>query len=343
MKPRQPTEFGRCLMRFFQEYLPALRGVSLHTIRSYRDALVLLLRFTARETKRPIETLDIADVNADRVARFLKSLESERRNGIATRNARLAAIHTLARFLVAEHPEHLESLQRVLGIPFKRGAREAPIEYLEKTEIEVLLASIDRASWSGQRDYALFALMFNTGARVQEILNLRVRDLRLDPPYQVRLQGKGNKVRLCPIWPRTAHLLRDLLQTGHASDQDPADRPVFANRHGAAMTRFGVRYLLRKHVAAGSKKASTLVDKRIHPHSLRHTTAIFLLKAGVDFATISQWLGHASLNTTMRYARADIDLKRQALAQVFPDVLAPPKGGAYLLNGVDLAGWLRRL
>lgn len=343
MKPRKSSEFGRCLMRFFQEYLPALRGVSLHTIRSYRDALVLLLRFAARETKRPIEALEIADVNTDLVARFLKALESERGNGIATRNARLAAIHTFARFLVAEHPEHLGSLQRVLGIPFKRGAREAPIEYLEKAEIEVLLASIDCASWSGQRDYALFALMFNTGARVQEMLNLRARDLRLDPPYQVRLQGKGNKVRLCPIWPRTAQLLRNFVQTRRASDQDPADRPVFTNRHGAAMTRFGVRYLLRKHLAAGSKTASTLAGKRIHPHSLRHTTAVCLLKAGVDFATISQWLGHASLNTTMRYARADIDLKRQALAQVFPDVLAPPKGGAYLLDGVDLTGWLRRL
>jgi len=317
--------------------------MSLHTIRSYRDALVLLLHFTARETQRPIEALDIADVSADRVGRFLKSLETERRNGVATRNARLAAIHTFARFVVAEHPEHLESMQRVLGIPFKRGAREAPVEYLEKTEIELLLAAIDRSNRSGQRDYALFALMLNTGARVQEILNLRVRDLRLDPPYQVRLQGKGHKVRLCPIWPRTAHLLRDLLQTQSASDQDPAQRPVFANRHGAAMSRFGVRYLLRKHVAAASKKALTLADKRIHPHSLRHTTAILLLKAGVDFATISQWLGHTSLNTTMRYARADIDLKRQALAQVFPEVLAPPKGGAFLFVGVDLAGWLRHL
>lgn len=343
MKSPRPTELGRSLMGFFQEYLPALRGMSVHTIRSYRDALVLLLKFAARETKRPIEGLDIVDLNVDRVGRFLKSLETERHNGIATRNARLAAIHTFARFLVAEHPEHLESLQRVLGIPFKRGGREAPIEYLEKTEIEVLLASIDRANWSGQRDYALFALMFNTGARVQEILNLRVRDLRLDPPCQVRLQGKGNKVRLCPIWPRTAHLLQELIRTDHGSTQDPAERPVFVNRHGDAMTRFGVRYLLRKHVAASSKKASTLAGKRIHPHSVRHTTAIMLLKAGVDFATISQWLGHASLNTTMRYARADIDLKRQALAQVFPEVLAPPKGGTYLFNGANLTDWLRRL
>lgn len=185
--------------------------------------------------------------------------------------------------------------------------------------------------------------MFNTGARVQEILNLRVRDLRLDPPYQVKLLGKGNKTRLCPIWPRTAQLMRELIQTLPASDHDLAERSVFNNRHGVTMTRFGVRYLLRKHLAAASKNAPTLIDKRIHPHSLRHTTAVCLLKAGVDFATISQWLGHTGLNTTMRYARADVDLKRQVLAQVFPDALAPPKGGAYRFDGADLTTWLRHL
>lgn len=185
--------------------------------------------------------------------------------------------------------------------------------------------------------------MFNTGARVQEILNLRVCDVRLEPPYQVRLLGKGNKVRVCPIWPRTAQLLGRFIRSREVGDQDLATQSVFVNRRGTAMTRFGVRYLLRKHLKASSKKASTIANKRIHPHSLRHTTAICLLKAGVDFATISQWLGHASLNTTMRYARADVDLKRQALAQVFPDVLAPPKGGAYRFTGADLSGWLRRL
>ena len=343
MKPRQPTELGRCLVRFFTEYLPTLRGVSHHTIRSYRDALVLLLQFTARECPRPIEALELADLSAERVGRFLHALESERRNSIATRNARLAAIHTFARFVVAGHPEHLEGLQRVLSLPFKRGARETPIDYLEKPEIEALLGSIDGAARAGQRDYALFALMFNTGARVHEIVTLRVGDLRLDPPAQVRLVGKGNKERLCPIWPRTADFLRRLLAADPTRHPDPATRPVFCNRHGQALTRFGVRYLLRKHLAAASRTASTLATKRIHPHSLRHTTAICLLKAGVDFATISQWLGHASLTTTMRYARADLDLKRQALAQVFPEVLAPPKGGAYVFTGADLTGWLRRL
>jgi site-specific recombinase XerD len=343
MRAYQPTGLGRSIVRFFQEYLPTLRGMSRHTIQSYRDAMILFLGFLAKDRGRPIEALELADITADRVGRFLAFLEIERKNSVTTRNTRLAAMHTFARFLVAENPDHMAALQQILGIPFKRGARAAPIEYLEKAEIEVLLAGIDRKTSAGRRDYAMFSLMFNTGARVQEILNLRVRDARLEPPYQVRLAGKGNKVRLCPIWPRTAQLLKDLIQNQHAAQENSADQPIFLNGRGVAMTRFGVRYLLQKYVTAGTNAAPTLAGKRIHPNSLRHTTAIHLLKAGIDFATISQWLGHASLNTTMRYARADIDLKRQALAQVFPEVLAPPKGGAFVFRGDDITGWLRRL
>ena len=343
MRAYQPTGLGRSIVRFFQEYLPTLRGMSRHTIQSYRDAMILFLGFVAKDRGRPVEALELADITADRVRRFLAFLEIERKNSIITRNARLAAMHTFARSLVAENPNHMAELQQILGIPFKKGARAEPIEYLEKAEIEVLLAAIDRKTPAGRRDYAMFSLMFNTGARVQEILNLRVRDARLEPPYQVRLAGKGNKVRLCPIWPRTAQLLKDLIQKQHDTGENSADQPIFLNGHGVAMTRFGVRYLLQKYVAAGTHAAPTLAGKRIHPHSLRHTTAVHLLKAGIDLATISQWLGHASLNTTMRYARADIDLKRQALAQVFPEVLAPPKGGAFVFRGDDITGWLRRL
>src|SRR6516164_128687 len=330
MKPCQPTRLGRCIVRFFQEYLPSLHG------------MVLFLGFAAKDSGRPIEALDIDHITADRVGRFLAFLETGRGNGIATRNARLATMHTFARFLIAENPDYLATLQQVLILPFKRGARAAPIEYLEKTEIEVLLAGISRATPCGQRDYAMFSLMFNTGARVQEVLNLRVRDVRLEPPHQVRLLGKGNKVRICPIWPRTARLLKDLVQS-RGAPENLADQPVFLNSRGLAMTRFGVRYLLQKYVVAAVKEAPTLADKRIHPHSIRHTTAVFLLKAGVDFATISQWLGHASLNTTMRYARADIDLKRQALMQVFPEILAPPRAGHVASTTVNIVDWLKRL
>jgi integrase/recombinase XerD len=342
MKRPRPTDLGVGVTRFFEEYLPAQRGMSVHTIRSYRDAVVLMLQFAARDCRRGVEQLSINDVTAERVLKFLKFLETDRHNGIATRNARLGALHVLARFLVSERPEHLATLQRVINLPFKRGAREAPIEYPDGTEMNALLNSIDRNRPAGQRDYALFALMFNTGARVQEVLNIRRRDVRLDAPCQVRLLGKGNKERLCPLWPVTAKLLRDLIGAA-ASSQDSADALLFTNARGQQLTRFGVRYLLRKYVAAASRTTPTLRGKRLHPHSLRHGTAVALLKSGVDFATISQWLGHASLNTTMRYARADIDLKRQALSQVFPDALPPPKGGRLMVNGAELIPWLRRL
>jgi integrase/recombinase XerD len=341
MRAQRPNELGRAIERFFREYLPTLRGTSRHTIRNYRDAVVLFLRFVSTQRAKAIEDLDLDDFTAQRVRDFLAFLEAERRNGVATRNARLAALHTLARFLATEQPAHLAELQRVLGMPFKRGGRNPPIEYLEADEVEALLKSIDRSTPSGKRDYALFALMLNTGARVQEILDLRLCDIRTEPPHQVRLRGKGGKTRLCPIWPQTAQLLHALSQP--AARLGDSEAPLFVNRHGAKLTRFGVHYLLKKHIATSSGTTTTLQQKRIHPHSLRHTTAIFLLKAGVDFATISQWLGHATLNTTMTYARADLDLKRQALMQVFPEILAPPRAGQMSSAAVNIVDWLKRL
>jgi integrase/recombinase XerD len=304
---------------------------------------VLWLQFTAADAKRPVERLQIRDLTAERVIAFLNHLEAGRGNGIATRNARLGAIHVFARFLAGRRPEVLGTLQQVIALPYKRGAREAPISYLERSEIEAVLQNIDRGTVLGRRDYALFALMFNTGARVQEALDLRRRDVRLEAPPQVRLHGKGNKVRLCPIWPVTARLLDAYIQELPPADGDPADALLFTNARGRPLTRFGVRYLLRRYVDAAARQLPDMRDKSIHPHSLRHSTVIALLKSGVDFATISQWLGHAGLNTTMRYARADIDLKRQAIAQVFPDALAPPRGGRYQPDGRDLVGWLRRM
>ncbi|HMM53121.1 MAG TPA: tyrosine-type recombinase/integrase [Burkholderiaceae bacterium] len=343
MRPAAPTDLGQELVRFFEEFLPGQRGLSPNTVRSYRDALVLWLQFTAADAKRPVERLQIRDLTAERVIAFLNHLEAGRGNGIATRNARLGAIHVFARFLAGRRPEVLGTLQQVIALPYKRGAREAPISYLERSEIEAVLQNIDRGTVLGRRDYALFALMFNTGARVQEALDLRRRDVRLEAPPQVRLHGKGNKVRLCPIWPVTARLLDAYIQELPPADGDPADALLFTNARGRPLTRFGVRYLLRRYVDAAARQLPDMRDKSIHPHSLRHSTAIALLKSGVDFATISQWLGHAGLNTTMRYARADIDLKRQAIAQVFPDALAPPRGGRYQPDGRDLVGWLRRM
>ncbi len=336
-----PSALSHCIVKFFQEYLPTLRGMSTHTIRSYRDALVLYIRFAAAHRGRPVERLNFDDLTATELGHFLAALEDERGNNVATRNARLAALHTFARFAVGEYPETMVELQRILAIPFKRGARRPPVEYLEEEEVGEILKLPRGASAAERRDHALFALMFNTGARVQEVLDLTVGDIRLEPPYQVRLRGKGGKIRSCPIWARTAQRLRELIN--RKSPPVDSDSPLFTNQRGTKLTRFGVRYLLNKRVETCAGAVPTLRDKHIHPHSLRHTTAIHLLKAGVDFATISQWLGHATLTTTMEYARADIDTKRQALSQLFPDVMPPPQAGRIAPEQLDIVNWMRRL
>lgn len=335
------TPLGGSIVAFFEDYLPNQRGMSPHTMHSYRDAVVMLLRFVAGKRRCGIETLDLPDIDGPHIERFLLHLEAERGNGIVTRNTRLSAIHTLCRFLTSRHPERVGQWQAIIAIPFKRGAQQVPTDYMEAADIKALLATIDPTSDSGRRDYALFALLFNTGARVQEVLDLRHRDIRLSPPHQVRLAGKGGKVRVCPIWPNTAKLLADLMDRQAVRGEDRENARIFLNQRGQPLTRFGVRYLLHKHAkAAGATTSAT--NKKPHPHSLRHSTAVHLLKAGVDYATISQWLGHTSLTTTMRYARADLDMKRQALSQVFPETLAPPSPHV-LVDATSLAGWLRRL
>ena len=205
-------ELGLALVRFFQNYLPTLRGMSRHTIHSYRDTLVLLLRFLSAKRHCGIERLDLAAITADSVGQFLTSLEQNRNNGIATRNTRLAAIHTFARFLASERPEHLAASQAILGIPFKRGARSAPIEYLEPDEVEALLKAVDRGTAAGRRDYALLSLMFNTGARVQEVLDLRLCDLRVQRPCQTDCKARGTRCASARSGRRLPGCCSDLLK-----------------------------------------------------------------------------------------------------------------------------------
>jgi len=332
-----PNALARALRDFFADHLPRLRGVSPHTVRSYRDSLALLLRFIAEQRGRPVAQLDLDDLDPDKIIAFLQHLEDERHNSVSTRNVRLAALHAFVRYLAARHPERLEPCQRILGIPFKR-ARSRPIEYLEYEEIQAVLSAVDRTTGDGRRDYALLATMFNTGARVQEILDLRPCDLQLARPLQVRLVGKGRKERLCPLWPETAELLRSLLSE---SGRDPGStEPLFRNHRGEPLTRFGVRYLLAKYCDRARANSPTLAAKRLHPHSMRHSTAVHLLKAGVDLTTISHWLGHASVNTTNRYVAVDLEMKREAIAKARPvddstGPIAPWRSDASILEWLE--------
>jgi site-specific recombinase XerD len=246
---------------------------------------------------------------------FLSYLERERKNRVTTRNVRLSAIHAFFRFIASRNIEHLDLAQRVLGIPFKRAPQRA-IDYMEREEIDSILKPIDRATSQGSRDYALLATMFNTGARVQEIADLRVCDLQLTKPFQVRLFGKGRKERYCPLWPQTAAVLRAFSKEWN---RDPrSEARVFLNYRGEPLTRFGIRYILAQRLERASGDAPHLLKKRIHPHSMRHSTAVALLKSGVALSTISQYLGHASPTTTNRYAKVDLEMKRQAIARVKP-------------------------
>ena len=334
-----PNDLARALRAFFADHLPQVRGTSPHTIQSYRDSLVLLLRFVATQTQRSVIQLDLDDLGPQPILAFLQYLELDRHNSVTTRNVRLAAIHAFFRYCATEYPARLAHCQRVLAVPFKRTCSR-PVAYLEHEEIEAILGVVDRGTVDGRRDYALLATMFNTGARVGEIVAMCVADLRLDTPAQVHLHGKGRKQRVCPLWPQTADLLRALLVERGREPQP--DEPVFRNHRGTRLTRFGVRYLLQKYCTRAQATVPALRAKRLHPHSMRHSTAVHLLRAGVDIVTISQWLGHASVTTTHRYATVDLDMKRKALAKARPTAL-DTAGPTLWRTDTSVLEWLEAL
>ncbi|MFQ5915810.1 MAG: site-specific integrase [Nitrospinota bacterium] len=315
MRRQLPNPLARALRGFFADYLPRLRGMSPHTIQSYRDSIVLFLRFLGSHRGHRAAAIDFEHIGTQEIIAFLDHLEQQRGNKATTRNVRLAALHAFFRFIAAEYPDRLEQAQRILAIPFKR-ARSRPVDYFEYVEIEAVFAAVDRSTPTGRRDYALLATLFNTGARVQELLDLRAHDLQLVRPFQVRLFGKGRRERLCPLWPQTAQILRNFCDENQLDLR--SNGRVFLNHRRQPLTRFGVRYILAKYLDRTRKTISTLAKKRLHPHCVRHSTAVHLLKSGVDLVTISQWLGHASINTTNRYATIDLEMKREAIARARP-------------------------
>ena len=315
MKRQSANLLARSLRDFLSDHLPRTRGLSPNTVLSYRDTFKLLLCFLASCLNRDVVALDLDDLQPSAITQFLRHLEETRHNKAASRNVRLAAIHSFFRYLAARYPERLEQCQRVLNVPFKRAGTR-PVDYLEHAEVEALAKEIDRSTRDGRRDYMLLISMFNTGARVQEILDLRPCDLQLSRPPHVRLRGKGNKERLCPIWPQTAHLLTSFLTERRI---DPAStEPLFRNHRGEPLTRFGVRYILSRVGSAAAANTPTLAGKRLHPHCLRHSTALHLLQSGVDLTTISHWLGHAGIATTNRYVTIDLEMKREAIRKARP-------------------------
>jgi integrase/recombinase XerD len=314
MTSSRPTRFATTLRAFFAQHLPLTRGLSHRTIVSYRDTFVLLLRYLAARHHCDVVDLEFDHLTAEHVLAFLDHLETDRHNSVATRNARLAAVHAFARFVATRDPTRLDVCQRLLAVPTKRGPVRA-VDYLEANEVRAMLDAVTPQARHHVRDRALLLTLFNTGARVQELLDIRAGDLQLDRPTFVRLHGKGRKERLCPLWAETVAALRRLPGTTPGS---AAMTPLFQNHRGEPLTRFGVRDILRRYAARARARAPSLATKRVHPHTYRHAAAVHLLRAGVDLVTISHWLGHASVETTNRYAPVDLETKRDALNRAGP-------------------------
>jgi integrase/recombinase XerD len=302
---------GSWVRRFLLEHVVGERNLSINTQRSYRDMLTLLLPYAAKQSKKAVDRLDVMDLSADLVRSFLLHLERERKCSHSTRNQRLGGLHALARFIGEHSPEHVDWCTQIRLIPFKKTT-QAAITYLDKTEMDALLAAPDRRSAQGQRDHALLFFLYNSGARASEAADLIIEDIDWHS-RAVRITGKGRKQRTCPLWPDTLEHLRRLTVTRAPHE------PVFLNRRGQPITRFGIHAMVERHAARAANSAPSLQTKSISPHVVRHTAASHLLRSGVDINTIRAWLGHVSLNTTNIYAEVDLETKARALAACSPD------------------------
>lgn len=325
---------------FFQSYLVAQRGLSEHTVLAYRDTWKLLLQFAARLCRKSCAKLEIADLSAKVIRRFLDYLERDRHNSVPTRNNRLAAIRTFFDFLASTEPRWLAHCQTVLSIRFKRQARRVP-EYLERQEVTKIFDQIDGRSPLGQRDDALLRLLYNTGMRAQELVDLDVCHVRFGRPSHVRIRGKGRKERTCPLWPETVRAIRRYLDYRKVRSDELV--PLFVNAQGNRLSRFGLRHIIAHRVGEAAKVCPSLFKRKVTPHTWRHTTAMHLLQSHVDLSMIRSWLGHASIETTNTYVEFDLDMKRETLRSA--EVLLPraTKRGSAWQRDQDLLAWLSRL
>lgn len=304
------TALAPTLQAFFTDRLIKQRHVSEHTIAAYRDTLRLLLGYAATTTGKPASATDLADLDAPLIAGFLDHLEHQRGNTVRTRNARLAAIHSLFRFAALAHPEHAASIARVLAIPPKQFDR-ALVSYLTEAEVDALLAACDQATWTGRRDYTLLLLAVQTGLRVSELTGLTPADIHLGTGAHVVCHGKGRKDRITPLTSGTVTALREWLR---ASPDQPS-APLFPTRRGNTLSRDAVEHRIALYTTKATLTCPALTTKKVTAHVLRHTCAMRLLHAGNDTSIIALWLGHVSVDTTEIYLHADLQRKEQALAR----------------------------
>ncbi len=308
---------GPILISFFEDYLKVQKGYRHSSVKSYRDVLRLFLLFVAQESHCKITRLALSDLTFQRVLQFLKSLEENRHNHIRTRNQRLAVLRTFFNYLASREPEMLAEAERVEAIPRKRVPPPETF-FLERDEIRLLFAALPFQGKWALRNRTLLLFLYNTGARVQEVSDVRIGNLELGDSPRVHLHGKGDKWRVCPLWKETAALLQNLLSTELTKHQP--EQPVFISSRGRPLTRFGIYKIVRRCTRHIEKKRTDSTPLSISPHLFRHTTAVHLLEAGVEINVIRAWLGHVSLDTTNRYAEINIRMKEKALQACEPPI-----------------------
>lgn len=334
----KPTTLSVHVSRFLSHYLGGQRDLSPNTIKAYRDVFVLLLRYCRDEKGFVIERLELQHIDAALICDFLDYLQSERHCSVRTVNQRLAVVHAFFRYLQVEEPEQLLQCQRILAIPLRRFVRKE-VGYLSKDYLAALLEQPDVRRPAGRRDAVLLSLLYDTGARVQEIINMTAGDVRLETPAQVRILGKGRKVRVVPLMENTVCLLRQYIDENTLALPEQYDRPLFRNMQGNPFTRAGVNYILQKYVKTAQESRSAFKQK-VTPHTLRHTKAMHLVEAGVSLDIVRDFLGHADIKTTELYARANLQMKRAAIEKISP---TPVPDVSSWKENKTLLEWLQRL
>ncbi len=315
----KPTDFAKYLTEFLSEYLPGQKNVSKNTIRSYRDTFKLLITYCQEIKGTPSERITLNILSSEWITGFLEWLEINRKCSISTRNQRLAALHSFFRYVQAEEPAGMFHFQKITAIPIKK-AKKTVVEYLTPEAIKLLLEQPDKHTPQGRRDLALMSILYDSGARVQELIDMRVCDVTLQVPAVLTLTGKGNKARRVPIMKNTASLLQSYLLENKLDKSWKNEHPLFINNQHHKLTRKGVTYILSKYVES-ARKDSSLLPAKVTNHMLRHSKAMHLLQAGVNLIYIRDFLGHVDLKTTEIYARADTEMKRKAIENAYPELI----------------------
>jgi len=326
------TNFDTLITNYLSNYLPCQIEVSENTLSSYCTTFKLLLKYSRECENFPSKNIEMSAFTDDLILRFLQWLETERGASNATINQRLFAIRSFFRYAQLETPQYFLNYSKILNMP-KRKTTKPSVSYIDTESIRKILHAPDNTTKIGRRDLTLLCVMYDTGARVSEIVNLSVRDVRLDNPAKIRLLGKGRKIRDVPILPKTTEMLKQYMHENHLLKAEKYDDSLFYNRIGQRLTRAGVTYILQKY----TEGYSTVNDSPITPHILRHTKAMHLLQAGVSIVYIKDLLGHVNVATTEVYARADIEMKRKALEVV--DSIAPAVASQWQQDATLLA-WL---